>query len=136
MPPRRLLAAALLMGLFTTTAQADEGMWMPGQLSDIAAPMRAAGFRGDVRTLADVTRPPLSAVVRAGGGTGAFVSGDGLLLARRAGQPFEVDAVIVLGVKAHLAVIAARDEMQRDVGQNQAGATRHDTLPAGCDFAV
>lgn len=80
MLPRRLLVAALAMGLSTAAAYADEGMWMPGQLSDIAAQMRAAGFRGDARALADVTRPPLSAVVRAGGGTGAFVSGDGLLL--------------------------------------------------------
>ncbi|WP_394000003.1 S46 family peptidase [Luteimonas sp. WGS1318] len=80
MTPRRLLAVALSMGLTLPAAQADEGMWMPGQLSDIAAQMRAAGFRGDARALADVTRPPLSAVVRAGGGTGAFVSGDGLLL--------------------------------------------------------
>ncbi|MEE7560499.1 S46 family peptidase, partial [Xanthomonas sp. Kuri4-2] len=42
--------------------------------------MREAGFEGDPRALADVTRPPLSAVVKVGGATGAFVSGDGLLL--------------------------------------------------------
>lgn len=53
---------------------------MPTQLPELAKPMRAAGFRGDPRALADVTAPPLSAVVKVGGGTGAFVSGEGLLL--------------------------------------------------------
>ena len=122
MPPRRLLAAALLMGLFTTTAQADEGMWMPGQLSDIAAPMRAAGFRGDVRTLADVTRPPLSAVVRAGGGTGAFVSGDGLLLTNH-----------------HVAygVIQYNSRPERDIIEGGfIAAGRSDERPSNPDFRV
>ncbi len=42
----------------------------------------AAGrrFKGNPADLANVTAPPLSAVVRAGGGTGSFVSADGLLL--------------------------------------------------------
>ncbi|KLJ01980.1 S46 family peptidase [Luteimonas sp. FCS-9] len=81
MPFHRTLAVALAAGLsLSAAAHADEGMWMPGQLPEIAAQMREAGFRGDARVLADVTRPPLSAVVRVGGGTGAFVSGDGLLL--------------------------------------------------------
>ena len=122
MPPRRLLAAALLMGLFTTAAQADEGMWMPGQLSDIAAPMRAAGFRGDVRTLADVTRPPLSAVVRAGGGTGAFVSGDGLLLTNH-----------------HVAygVIQYNSRPERDIIEGGfIAAGRSDERPSNPDFRV
>ncbi|NYZ63308.1 S46 family peptidase [Luteimonas deserti] len=79
MPSRRLFFA-LAAVLIAPTAHADEGMWMPGQLAEIAAEMRSAGFRGDARRLADVTRPPLSAVVRVGGGTGAFVSQDGLLL--------------------------------------------------------
>ena len=122
MPPRRLLAAALLMGLFTTAAQADQGMWMPGQLSDIAAPMRAAGFRGDVRTLADVTRPPLSAVVRAGGGTGAFVSGDGLLLTNH-----------------HVAygVIQYNSRPERDIIEGGfIAAGRSDERPSNPDFRV
>lgn len=78
---RRPAVAALAAGLaLSAIAHADEGMWMPTQLSELAKPMRAAGFRGDPRALADVTAPPLSAVVKVGGGTGAFVSGDGLLL--------------------------------------------------------
>ena len=76
---RNTLALALALGL-ATAAHADEGMWMPTQLPDLAAQMKAAGFEGDPAGLADVTAPPLSAVVRAGGGTGSFVSPDGLLL--------------------------------------------------------
>lgn len=76
---RNTLAAALALGL-AAAAHADEGMWMPTQLPALAAQMKAAGFEGDPAGLADVTAPPLSAVVRAGGGTGSFVSADGLLL--------------------------------------------------------
>ena len=76
---RNTLAVALALGL-AASAHADEGMWMPTQLPELAAQMKAAGFEGDPAGLADVTAPPLSAVVRAGGGTGSFVSADGLLL--------------------------------------------------------
>nr|WP_202935592.1 S46 family peptidase [Pseudoxanthomonas kaohsiungensis] len=55
-------------------------MWMPSQLPQIAAQLREAGYAGDPASLADLTTAPLDAVVRAGGGTGAFVSGDGLVL--------------------------------------------------------
>jgi len=81
MPLRKTLPASLALGLtLAAAAHADEGMWMPTQLPELAKPMKAAGFKGDPRDLANVTAPPLSAVVRAGGGTGSFVSSDGLLL--------------------------------------------------------
>jgi hypothetical protein len=81
MPARTPLVAALALGLtLATGAHADEGMWMPTQLPDLAKPLKAAGFKGNPADLANVTAPPLSAVVRAGGGTGSFVSADGLLL--------------------------------------------------------
>ncbi len=81
MPARKPLSAALALGLtLAAAAHADEGMWMPTQLPDLAKPLKAAGFKGNPADLANVTAPPLSAVVRAGGGTGSFVSGDGLLL--------------------------------------------------------
>ncbi len=60
--------------------RADEGMWLPMQLPDIATRMKAAGYRGDPAKLADVTRPPLAAVVKVGGATGSFVSDQGLVL--------------------------------------------------------
>ena len=81
MATRSTLTTALALGLtLAAGAHADEGMWMPTQLPDLAKPLKAAGFKGNPADLANVTAPPLSAVVRAGGGTGSFVSGDGLLL--------------------------------------------------------
>ncbi|WP_305806282.1 S46 family peptidase [Stenotrophomonas sp. YIM B06876] len=76
---RKLLTAALGLAL-AASAHADEGMWMPTQLPELARTLKQAGFKGDPKQLADVTAKPLSAVVRVGGGTGAFVSPDGLLL--------------------------------------------------------
>lgn len=77
---RTLPLAASLALLLSSTARADEGMWLPTQLPSLAEPLREAGFRGDPSALADVTQAPLSAVVKVGGGTGSFVSGDGLLV--------------------------------------------------------
>ena len=78
---RRFPISTLALGVaLSLPAHADEGMWMPSQLPQLAKPLRHAGFKGDPKTLADVTAAPLSAVVRAGGGTGAFVSPDGLVL--------------------------------------------------------
>ena len=59
---------------------ADEGMWLPSQLPDLAHPLAAAGYKGDPAALADLARPPMNAVVKVGGATGAFVSGEGLVL--------------------------------------------------------
>ena len=80
--PRRrpALVALACLGVLAAHAHADEGMWMPSQLPLIAAQLREAGYAGDPASLADLTTAPLDAVVRAGGGTGAFVSGDGLVL--------------------------------------------------------
>jgi Peptidase S46 len=75
----RRLAAALSLSL-ALPAAADEGMWMASQLPEIAEQLRASGLTGDPAALADLTAAPLNAVVKAGGGTGAFVSGQGLLL--------------------------------------------------------
>jgi len=66
--------------LACSSVHADEGMWMPQQLPQIAGALQHAGFEADPAALASLTGPPLSAVVRVGGGTGAFVSGSGLLL--------------------------------------------------------
>ncbi len=68
-------AAGLAFG-----AHADEGMWMPSQLPEIAAQLEAAGFKGDPGDLADLTKPPMSAVVSLGGCTASFVSPQGLVV--------------------------------------------------------
>ena len=74
MPTMRRRLLALSLSLLATTAQADEGMWMPSQLPDIAKQMKAAGFKGDPRDLAELAKPPMSAVVKVGGASGAFVT--------------------------------------------------------------
>ncbi|HVK50244.1 MAG TPA: S46 family peptidase [Pseudoxanthomonas sp.] len=75
--PLSLLALGIALAL---PAHAYEGMWMQSQLPELAKSMRDAGFEGDPATLADLTKPPLNAVVKVGGATGAFVSPDGLVL--------------------------------------------------------
>ncbi|TDR47562.1 peptidase S46-like protein [Tahibacter aquaticus] len=79
MPCIRRLVLALSLSL-ALPALADEGMWMANQLPELAPQLRAAGFSGDPAALADLTAAPLNAVVKSGGGTGAFVSGQGLLI--------------------------------------------------------
>jgi len=82
MSKSNILAASLTLGLAltaTATATPDEGMWMPSRLKELAKPLHEARFR-DPRDLAAVTQPPLSVVVKVGGGMGELVSGEGLLL--------------------------------------------------------
>ncbi len=77
---RKMLLSAGMAASLAPVVHADEGMWMPHQLPAIAQQLRVAGYLGDPATLADVTRPPLNAVVKVGGATGAFVSNAGLVL--------------------------------------------------------
>jgi hypothetical protein len=117
---RRLLAASLALSF--GAAHADEGMWMPSQLPDIAAQLRAAGFEGDARELADLTKPPMNAVVKVGGATGAFVSKDGLVLTNH-----------------HVAfgVIQYNSRPDRDlIGRGFIAADRAAELPANPDYRV
>lgn len=120
-PNNALLAAAMGLAM-ATTAQADEGMWMPSQLPSIGKQLRAAGYQGNPADLADLTKAPLSAVVKVGGATGAFVSGDGLVLTNH-----------------HVAfgVIQYNSNAQRDLIQD--GFVSHDRaeeLPANPDFRL
>lgn len=74
------LSAVLGLLLACSGARADEGMWLPAQLPQLAAQLKAAGFKGDPAQLSDVTRPPLAAVVSLGGCTASFVSPQGLIV--------------------------------------------------------
>ncbi|MDQ2702321.1 MAG: S46 family peptidase [Pseudomonadota bacterium] len=77
----RYLAAALAATCAAGfPAYADEGMWMPSQLPAIAAQLKAAGYQGDPAALADLTKPPMSAIVSLGGCTASFVSPNGLVV--------------------------------------------------------
>lgn len=124
MRPRVL---ALSLALCATTAQADEGMWMPSQLPDIAPALRAAGFKGDPADLADLTGAPMNAVVKVGGATGAFVSPEGLVLTNHH---------VAFGVIQYNSGKAA-DGRERDlIGQGYVAADRAAELPANPDFRV
>ncbi|MGH8083183.1 MAG: S46 family peptidase [Lysobacter sp.] len=119
MRPRVL---ALSLALCATAAQADEGMWMPSQLPDLARQLRAAGFKGNPGDLAELTRAPMNAVVKVGGATGSFVSGDGLVLTNH-----------------HVAfgVIQYNSKPERDlIGNGFVAADRAAELPANPDFRV
>jgi hypothetical protein len=116
-----LLPAAVAMG-WNAPAGADEGMWLPSQLPRIAGQLKAAGFQGDPADLADLTRPPLNAVVKVGGATGAFVSKDGLVLTNH-----------------HVAfgVIQYNSTPQRDlIEHGYVAADRTQELPASPDFRL
>ena len=63
----RTLPAMIALTLAAGMAHADEGMWMPSQLPQLAKELKAAGFKGNPADLADLTKPPMSAVVSLGG---------------------------------------------------------------------
>ncbi|RZL35770.1 MAG: S46 family peptidase [Rubrivivax sp.] len=70
-----LLAAAAALA---STAHADEGMWMPRQLPQIAKALKAGGLALDPAKLNDLTAFPMGAVVSLGNCTASFVSPQGL----------------------------------------------------------
>jgi hypothetical protein len=76
-PPRAPLVAALLLAALPLPA--DEGMWMPQQIPDLAQKLKAMGFEGDPQSFADLTGQPMGAIVSLGGCTASFVSPDGLI---------------------------------------------------------
>jgi hypothetical protein len=75
---RRILAISLAF-VFTLLIQADEGMWMPHQMKDLNLIKLGLEMKPDSLFKKDGTGL-MSAVVNLGGGTGEFVSPDGLIL--------------------------------------------------------
>jgi len=73
--PFFLAVTLLAPGLF-----ADEGMWMPQQIPELAAKLKSMGFKGDPKAFADLTGQPMGAVVSLGGCTASFVSQDALIV--------------------------------------------------------
>src|SRR5512146_3334370 len=59
---------------------AEQGMWMPQQIPQLAAQLQALGFKGDPKSFADLTGQPMGAIVSLGGCTASFVSPDGLIV--------------------------------------------------------
>jgi len=71
-----VLVAALCAAL---PVAADEGMWMPQQIPDLAPRLKELGFTGDAKMWADLTGFPMNAVVSLGGCSASFISPDGLI---------------------------------------------------------
>jgi hypothetical protein len=74
---KHLLPLALLASF---AAHADEGMWMPQQLPQIAKQLKADGLKLDPATLTRLTDFPMGAIVSLGGCSASFVSPQGLVI--------------------------------------------------------
>jgi len=70
----------LLVLLAASTTFANEGMWMPQQMPQLASELQQLGIQLDPARLADLTGDPMGAVVSLGGCTASFVSPDGLVV--------------------------------------------------------
>jgi len=70
------LSVALLL---VAGLRADEGMWMPQQIPQLAVKLQAMGFTGDPKEFANLTGQPMGAIVSLGGCTASFVSPEGLI---------------------------------------------------------
>ena len=73
---KSLLVFALLSG----PALANEGMWMPQQLPQLAKELQNAGLEIDPSRLTQLTEYPLGAIISLGGCTASFVSDQGLVV--------------------------------------------------------
>ncbi|MFP5392599.1 MAG: S46 family peptidase [Gammaproteobacteria bacterium] len=69
----------LMLAILSSAAQADEGMWMPQQLPQIAKQLKAAGLKLDPAKLTRLTEFPMDAIVSLGGCSASFVSPQGLV---------------------------------------------------------
>ncbi|HEY3381048.1 MAG TPA: S46 family peptidase [Vicinamibacterales bacterium] len=77
---RKLILGAVILLAAVIGLRAEQGMWMPQQIPDLAARLRTLGFTGDPRAFADLTGQPMGAIVSLGGCTASFVSPDGLIV--------------------------------------------------------
>lgn len=76
-----LIAGTLLGGIAcSSVALADEGMWLPEQLPDLADELSSAGLQLSPEELSDLGTHPLGAVISLGGCSASFVSEDGLVV--------------------------------------------------------
>ncbi|MES2742712.1 MAG: S46 family peptidase [Pseudomonadota bacterium] len=69
----------LALVILSNVAYADEGMWMPQQLPQVAKELKAAGLKLDPATLTKLTEFPMGAIVSLGGCSASFVSPQGLI---------------------------------------------------------
>lgn len=72
-----MIAIASVLG---GSAWADEGMWMPQQLPQVAKQLKKDGLELDPTTLTKLTEFPMGAIVSLGGCSASFVSPQGLVI--------------------------------------------------------
>lgn len=70
----------LAVALAAVTTFADEGMWMPQQVPQIAGELKKAGLQIDPARLADLTGDPMGAIVSLDFCSASFVSPQGLIV--------------------------------------------------------
>jgi Peptidase S46 len=75
----RVVVAAISFIALSSSAVADEGMWLPRQAPEIAAQLKAAGLELAPADLANLKKAPMNAIVSLGGCSAAFLSPDGLV---------------------------------------------------------
>lgn len=66
--------------LLALPSLAEEGMWMPRQVPEIAGQLAERGFKVDAKSFANLAGSPMGAVVSLGGCSASFVSPDGLII--------------------------------------------------------
>ena len=69
----------IMLAILSNVAYADEGMWMPQQLPQVAKELKSAGLKLDPATLTKLTEFPMGAIVSLGGCSASFVSPQGLV---------------------------------------------------------
>ncbi len=76
----RFLVLVAVVAAIASPVAADEGMWMPQQIPDLAAKLKAMGFTGNPAAFADLMGQPMGAVVSLGGCSASFISPEGLIV--------------------------------------------------------
>ncbi len=76
---KKSLFALAAITLTSGLTHADEGMWMPQQLPQVAKQLKAAGLKLDPQSLTKLTEFPMGAIVSLGGCSASFVSPMGLV---------------------------------------------------------
>ena len=76
---KKTLLTLAILSTASASAYADEGMWMPQQLPQVAKQLKAAGLKLDPGTLTKLTEFPMNAIVSLGGCSASFVSPNGLV---------------------------------------------------------
>lgn len=76
---KNIRKSLVLLLLMMNISLANEGMWEPSQLPNLAKDIKAAGFNGDLNKISNLFEYPLNAIVSLGGCSAAFISDQGLI---------------------------------------------------------